>query len=229
MRNSPVIIGGARDALDALKHVLLADHEALHVHPPIEKRRQRQTPIALIIRKHLQTEHASHSAPHLRQRRGRDPRIAPIVDGQRALLDVESKARLPARETVIVPEPTAHGDPLHAEALDRGPVGPARGAQHRLVLQSDVVDVPAVPVGHDVGNAGFGGCVDELAVRVAGRGGGHRDDQELLVLECGDEGGLVGVVYWGDEDAGGEAVGAAFAGEGCDGVFFGLEEGSDDV
>lgn len=64
---------------------------------------------------------------------------------------------------------------------------------------------------------------------VPGRGGGHGDDQKLLVLEGGDNGGLIVVVNWGDEDALGEFVATVFAGEGRDSVLPNFKEGGRDV
>jgi hypothetical protein len=51
----------------------------------------------------------------------------------------------------------------------------------------------------------------------------------LLVLEGGNNGGLIAVVDCGDKDAFGEFVAAAFAGEGCDCVLSGVKEGCGDV
>ena len=64
---------------------------------------------------------------------------------------------------------------------------------------------------------------------VPGRCGGHGDDEKLLVLESGDNGGLIVVVNCGDEDTLGEFIAAVFAGEGCDCVFSGFKEGCSDV
>lgn len=60
-------------------------------------------------------------------------------------------------------------------------------------------------------------------------GGCHGDDKKLLVLEGGDNGSLIVVVDWGDEDVFGEFVAAVFAGEGRDCVFSGFKEGGGDV
>jgi hypothetical protein len=92
-----------------------------------------------------------------------------------------------------------------------------------------VFDVASVPVRHDVGNTSLGGRLDELAVGVAGRSGGYCDDEELLALEGSDNGGLVGIVNWGDEDALGEFVAAIFAGEGRNRVFSGFKQSGDEV
>ena len=71
--------------------------------------------------------------------------------------------------------------------------------------------------------------MNEPAVGVSGRGGSHRDDQDLLVLESSDKGGLVIVVNCGDEDAIREFIAALFPGKGCYYVFSSFKEGSGDV
>ena len=69
--------------------------------------------------------------------------------------------------------------------------------------QRFVRDVVAVRVGHDVGHAGRGGRLHELGVRVARGAHRERDDQELLVVERGGQGGGVVVVNGDGVDAGG--------------------------
>lgn len=88
-----------------------------------------------------------------------------------------------------------------------------------------MLNVAGVPVGHDVGDPCFGGRLDELAVCVAGRGGGDGNNKELLALEGVDDGGLIAVVDGGDNDALGDFVGAVFARERSDGVFSGFLKG----
>jgi hypothetical protein len=51
----------------------------------------------------------------------------------------------------------------------------------------------------------------------------------LLVLKGGDDGGLIVIVNWDDEDALGEFVAAVLAGEGRDSVFSGFKEGTGDA
>lgn len=51
----------------------------------------------------------------------------------------------------------------------------------------------------------------------------------MLVLEGSNNGVLVVIVNWGDEDTLGECVAAVFPGESCDCMFSGLKERGDDV
>lgn len=92
-----------------------------------------------------------------------------------------------------------------------------------------MVNVASVPIGHDVGNTSLSGRLNELAVGVPGRSGGYCDDEELLALEGSDNGGLVIIVNWGDEDTLGKFVVAIFAGEGRNRVFSGFKESGGEV
>lgn len=66
-------------------------------------------------------------------------------------------------------------------------------------------------------------------MRVPRRGGGHGDYKKLLVLEGGDNGGLIVVVDWGDEDAVWELVAAVLARDGCYCVVAGFKKSSSNV
>ncbi len=79
----------------------------------------------------------------------------------------------------------------------------ARGAVVDVLAETLVEDVEAVGVGHDVGNAGFDGGLDDLAVQVGRGTDGEGDDEELLAFESRDEGlSVVGVGDLGYLDAG---------------------------
>lgn len=59
---------------------------------------------------------------------------------------------------------------------------------------------------------------------VPGSSRGHGYDQKLLALEGGNNGGLIIIVDWSNEDALGQFVIAVFAGNGSDCVFSGFEK-----
>lgn len=72
-------------------------------------------------------------------------------------------------------------------------------------------------IGYDMWYVGFCGSSDDFIMCVWWSVGGKGDDEDLLVVEGGDEVGFVVIVDWDGFDIGREVVGVVS--EGCYGVF----------
>ena len=221
----PLRIRIPRDPLPALEHVPLVDEKARDVQRPVAPGAHRRAAIALALGQLLEAQQRRDGAPALLPRAQVDARVAAVVQREAPLLEVEAEPLGPAHQTVLVPHAADERGPRgHARRLDLGAVAAVVSRRWHLPRQRVVSHVAPVAVWHHVGDAGRGGGLHELRVRLARCQDRHGDYEELLAAQGGDEGGLVGVVDGDGLDAGGQLALAVGAGQGRDGVPACLQE-----
>lgn len=154
--DGPIGIGGARDALDSLKHVALAKSEARYVNGAVAELRQRGRPVRLVLRELLQTEQISDSSAALRPGAGVDGHVAVVEQDKGAILEIEAVAIRSAAQAELVPEVADQQQVrADAEALDLGADAIAVVAKQAVVAQRVIGGIVAEPVGQDISWAGY--------------------------------------------------------------------------
>ena len=168
MGDGPIGIGGARDALDALKHVALAKSEARYVDGAVAELRQRGRPVRLVVRELLQTQQVGDGSAALRPGAGVDGDVAVVEQDEGALLEIEAVAIGSAAQAKLVPEVADQQQVrADAEALNLGANAVPGVAKQAVVAQPVIGGIKAEPVGQDIRHAGLGGRTHELADGVA--------------------------------------------------------------
>jgi len=212
VRDIPVRIRCSRYALDTLKHVLLADQEARDIYAPISKPGEIWGLVVLIEGQFRKTQESSDCAPALLPRGRDDFGVSVIEEGNTLVREVKPVAYLPARKTELVPEAASKHEPLaHPQGLDLVCDGPPCESQADRLAQLLVVQVAAVPTGHDIRDAGLGSCADEFGLRIAWSGDSHRDYEKLLAFQGGNQRGFIVVIDKRGFHPGRERTGAALA------------------
>ena len=233
MRDAPDGSGVARDAQDGGEHVLLGEEEGGDPHGGVGELGERGVFVLVgggfILGQDRQGQEIGDGLAAQRPRAGVDLRGAVVKVDEGFLDEIEAVAVRAAGEGELVPEAADHADPGHALGFDvlAGRAGFGRHAGEDAVDFD--VGVVAPFVGHDVLHPCGGGGVDEVALGFGRGHDAHCDDEDFLVLERGDEGGWVIVVYFFGDDAVGDFAGAVGAGDGGDVVLAGGEEGFGDV
>lgn len=123
----------------------------------------------------------------MRPRAAIDLRVT-VVE-QRGLLGEDVETETTVEDTPFVPETACEHCVRHAECVDFRAFCDAGGAVHVFGCEDGVEDVGAVGVGHDVRYACCCGGAEDVAVDGWGSWSWEGDDEELLVVESGDEGG----------------------------------------
>ena len=84
--------GGARDALNTLEHVALAQSEARYIDGAVAKLRQRGRPVCLVVRELLQTQQVGDCSAARRPGASVDGDVVIVEQDKGALLDIEAVA-----------------------------------------------------------------------------------------------------------------------------------------
>ena len=166
--DGPIGIGGARDALDTLKHVALAKSEARYVDGAVAELRQCGRPVRLVVRELLQTQQICDGSAALSPGAGIDGHIAVVEQDQGALFEIEAVAIRSAAQAILVPEAAGQQQVrADAEALDLAADAVADGLKQGVFAQRVIGGIMTEPVGQDIRHAGLGSRADELADGVA--------------------------------------------------------------
>lgn len=184
-----------------------------------------QTHTPLFMGFNLQTQQRRHSPPNLWHRTRTNLRLSFIKHDQTLLLKIKAISNCPACKRELIPKPTRDANPGTLAQVFNVLAGFGFPSPEKIVIPLlDVERIAAELVGQDPGDFCGSRGFDEFGLGVRWCEDAHGYYEGVLALEGGHKAGLVGVVDFFDNYAGGERVGAVSAGYGGHSVFSGFEK-----
>lgn len=225
VRDGPIFLRCPRHPQHRGENVLLADEEGRDVDELVPEPGQRRTAVVRrVLRQDLHAHQLGHGPPGLVPGAGVDLGVAVVIKHHAPVLEVEPVPHRRPREAVLVPEPTHQGHAAQPCLFDEVSGLPARVGEHGVLGESVVGRVRTPVVGHDPGNTGFDGGVDQRGLRVRRHEDAQGDEESVLAPKGVDYRGRVAVVDLGHFDPSGQLADAVGPRDGRDIVLAGREK-----